>query len=966
MKNIRCCLRLFFLLSVCAAGYARQPALTSEYAYRHYTTQDGLPSYAIESLYQDSRGFIWVATANGFARYDGFRFESYLKGRFSNITRVSENSRQEPAAYGFSLYTIDQQADTIQTKHYPEGFYAYRNNHPRLPREYAILNNTAGRRILYRDTDTSWVKVLEHPDLDRTLEFAIRPYIDTVAQRIYLPLETGLSVVSLNGKKIAAFEGYFARDFFHYDHALCFIATNGIFRIVNNEKIELIQPLALNEGTITLVCSPDKNGHLIFCDDRTIYRYDGNTVETIFEGINHVTDLLIDTEGNLWVATYEGVYNLFRLQFRNYSFPDKKDVVRGVVPDGPNGVIAGTYRGALLRVQDGKSTVLSYPANPHGQFFGAENARSTEAAYFAGAQDVLKICGKNIRWLNLPQQNYRFVATQQDGTLICSGEKTIRVITPEGRIVRSFSTDSLPQTCHSCVCADSRGTLWYGGGKGITSISGKTAQLIRNDYAATTIVTVHDNAGMVWFGSENRLLQAVNDTTVRLVHTFEALIRSIFFTSKDRIIVTTLDGIYIAATPTADFVKYDHLNGFTGTEPMAAKMAEDAEGTVWMPAVTCLVTFRPEALLIEQPKPKLYVQSLQVSKDNVFWRKKDLRQPELSHHERNLRIGYIGLLYSASSNVRYRYRLTGFQNKWSQPVAKREVTFNNLLPGRYTFELKADAGVSGTETETISLPLYIRPAFWQTWLFKIAIFVACAGLIAFFVFRYLKRRHEREIRRVNRQKEMNELRIQSIRLKSIPHFNSNVLAGIEYFILTKSKEEANELLSTYSRFTNITLHDIDKAQRSLKDELDYVQMYLRLEKMRYGDKLMYTMDIAADARQEVQIPNMVLHTFTENAVKHGIRDKNSPGRVVIRAVAERNGVRLSVEDDGVGRSVSAEKNLALGRQGHGLSILTRQIALYNQQNAEKIEEKIVDLKDENGEAIGTRFELYVPYEYKYV
>ena len=230
---------------------------------------------------------------------------------------------------------------------------------------------------------------------------------------------------------------------------------------------------------------------------------------------------------------------------------------------------------------------------------------------------------------------------------------------------------------------------------------------------ATTIVTVHDNNGKVWFGSENRLLQAVDDT-VCLVHTFEALIRSIFFTSKDKIIVTTLDGIYIAKTPTAGFVKYDHLNGFTGTEPMAAKMAEDTEGTIWMPAVTCLVTFRPEALLIEQPKPRLYVQSLQVSKDNVFWRKKDLKQPELSHHECNLRIGYIGLLYSASSNVRYRYRLTGFQNEWSQLVAEREVTFNNLPPGRYTFELKADAGLPGTQTETISLPLYIRPAFWQT------------------------------------------------------------------------------------------------------------------------------------------------------------------------------------------------------------------------------------------------------------
>jgi LytS/YehU family sensor histidine kinase len=213
---------------------------------------------------------------------------------------------------------------------------------------------------------------------------------------------------------------------------------------------------------------------------------------------------------------------------------------------------------------------------------------------------------------------------------------------------------------------------------------------------------------------------------------------------------------------------------------------------------------------------------------------------------------------------------------------------------------------------------------------------------------------------------MNELRVQSIRLKSIPHFNSNVLAGIEYFILTKSKEEANELLATYSRFTNITLHDIDKAQRSLKDELEYVRMYLDLEKMRYGDLLSYDIEVDDDVDQYIMIPNMVLHTYAENAVKHGIRGKSTPGKVVVSIKSEREGVRISVEDDGVGRETSARKNAETGHKGQGLSILSRQIELYNQQNEAKIEEKVADLTDGNGNAAGTRFELYVPYDYSYI
>lgn len=73
-----------------------------------------------------------------------------------------------------------------------------------------------------------------------------------------------------------------------------------------------------------------------------------------------------------------------------------------------------------------------------------------------------------------------------------------------------------------------------------------------------------------------------------------------------------------------------------------------------------------------------------------------------------------------------------------------------------------------------------------------------------------------------------------------------------------------------------------------------------------------------------------------------------------------------MEDDGVGRAVSEEKNRQQNRVGQGLSILSRQIALYNQQNSEKIEEKVVDLRDEQGNAAGMRFELYVPYHYEYI
>jgi two-component sensor histidine kinase len=577
----------------------------------------------------------------------------------------------------------------------------------------------------------------------------------------------------------------------------------------------------------------------------------------------------------------------------------------------------------------------------------------------------LKINGGQSRWLNLPVQSYDFAYALSDGNVAVGGMDGIHLISAEGNIVKTFPMDTLLQAIHSNIAEDRQGNVWCGGAHGITIVTKDGIKRVSGDLLQPCLVFANDNEGDVWLAAENRLFRAARDS-VQLMHTYRSAIETIFFTRNNKLIVGTSNAINISDTALNHIIVYDHLNGFTGKEVMRASMTEDKEGRVWMPSVTSLVSFNPDELLTRQPVPKLYILSLSSSPDNVNWQKEDLEAPRLTHEKKNLRFSYIGLSYSAAQNVRYRYRLVGFQDDWSRPVAEREVTFNNLKPGKYFFELKANAGTPETQTDTVSLSVYIKPAFWQTLLFKILAFALFVGIIACLAIRYQRRMHEKEIRKANREKEMNELRVQSVRLKSIPHFNSNVLAGIEYFILTKSKEEANELLTTYSRFTNITLHDIDKAQRPLKDELEYVSMYLELEKMRYGDKLSYDIDVDSDVRQEIMIPNMVLHTYAENAVKHGIRGKNMAGKVTISIKNEGSGVRVSVEDDGVGRAVSEEKNRQQNRVGQGLSILSRQIALYNQQNREKIEEKVVDLRDEQGNAAGTRFELYVPYHYEYI
>ena len=220
---------------------------------------------------------------------------------------------------------------------------------------------------------------------------------------------------------------------------------------------------------------------------------------------------------------------------------------------------------------------------------------------------------------------------------------------------------------------------------------------------------------------------------------------------------------------------------------------------------------------------------------------------------------------------------------------------------------------------------------------------------------------------LEREKTRKELQLQAVRLKAIPHFHSNVLSGIEYFIMNKSAGEAAHYLKLYSDFTNQTLSDIDKPSRSVASEIDYVRNYLELEKLRYGDRLQYRIDVAPDVDMKVPLPTMLLHTYCQNAVKHGIASKSGVGNVEvsIRREARKgaDGVLVAVKDDGVGRSEAARSGGY--STGQGLKILSQQISLYNQANENHIEQRVTDMTDGEGCPAGTCFETWVPVNYTY-
>ena len=964
----RFCWPLLTVWLLCCQEMVADNLLKTEYSYQHYTTHDGLTDMVCDDLYQDSKGYIWIGTLNGFARYDGQYFKTFLQDADEAALGFSENA--EGDIFGISLrwqHQVHSESDLVYTRRIVSSTDKYEYVISKsMPMGYGVFK-IDNLWAIYTLADTILTKVWHHEALNK-LSDGQKPYWDRNGKQFLIPTLEGTYIIGEDG---------IVKDSFAINTINCFVPHKGGFWAVaddglyeyNNHKLRRVLEYpfyAGNNRDYSILEDPNKD--LLIRAENTIFRYAGDKLETIADNLPQTNDMTIDREGNLWVATTRGVYNFYRLNFKSHNLFPRENYIMSVLIDSQNRVWLSSIQGDIVCINNGMEEKINYPVSPYKEtFFGMGSVIDGDDLYFTGGASVLhyNIGQKKFNWLNLPEDGYYHIAPLSNGNMAIGSFEDTYIYASENGVIRKYEFADIKQTILDVV-ENKQGQLLLGGVEGVVIIDGDSIRHIFDEKIEMCRNMIYDPAGKLWLTCKNNLI-IMDEEKFTVVHAFPALIRNIYFTNNNVMIVATSDAIYLSKNigNNPEFVRYDQYNGFNSFNIVeTTPMAEDEKGNVWLLTYDGAIQFKPEELLRKQPVPSLYMQTIQSSTDNIGWENVDRESSELGYKDNNIRLNYVALCFSSAGNIRYQYRLIGFQNEWSKPTSDRQVTFNNLPPGQYEFQIKADAGAGGTETGIVSQHFTIHPAFWQTVWFQALAIGLLIALITLIISRYMRAKHAKEMLKAKREKEMNELRVQSIRLKSIPHFNSNVLAGIEYQILTNNKKDANRLLSTYSIFTNQTLHEIDKAQRSLKSEVDYTRLYLELEKMRYGEKLFYKIEVDEQVDSSVMIPNMVMHTYTENAIKHGICGKKERGEVVIEVINKDRGILVSVEDDGIGREASRKRNPE--RQGFGLSILTRQIELYNQQNKEKIEQTIVDLTDKNGMPCGTRFELYVPYSYEYL
>jgi len=196
-----------------------------------------------------------------------------------------------------------------------------------------------------------------------------------------------------------------------------------------------------------------------------------------------------------------------------------------------------------------------------------------------------------------------------------------------------------------------------------------------------------------------------------------------------------------------------------------------------------------------------------------------------------------------------------------------------------------------------------RPSFMDAWrsslLFQILTFLIMYGLILTFTYamdaRESMARQMMETARLS--EELSKSQLAALRQQIEPHFMFNTLHSITGLVRDYKIDAAVSMIVGLSEFLRRALADSHRSQVTLEEEVEYLQRYLDIQKVRFGERLQVDLAIPAELLR-AQVPNLLLQPLVENAIKHGIAKRAAGGRIRVAGTRRDGQLHLSIYNDG--------------------------------------------------------------------
>lgn len=234
-------------------------------------------------------------------------------------------------------------------------------------------------------------------------------------------------------------------------------------------------------------------------------------------------------------------------------------------------------------------------------------------------------------------------------------------------------------------------------------------------------------------------------------------------------------------------------------------------------------------------------------------------------------------------------------------------------------------------------------------------------LVAFFLIRQNRIKSKQKIADMNHQ--ISRLTQKNLRQQMNPHFVFNTLNSIQYYVFQNDKISANNYMSMFAKLMRKILENSQHTSIPIKDELDAIELYLELERIRFKNKFEWSINVDDEIDTlTYKIPTMIIQPYVENSITHGLRYKNDKGNVWIDMKLEKECITCTIEDNGIGREKAHEYKKLNGDKHNslGTTITESRLELINTLYGNNMKIRLTDLTDDHGNPAGTRVEIDLP------
>ncbi|MFL6255847.1 MAG: two-component regulator propeller domain-containing protein [Pyrinomonadaceae bacterium] len=749
------------VLLVCAgsAGGLDAGRAAGEFARRAWQTDSGLPQNTVHSIAQTREGYVWVATEEGLARFDGLSFKIFDR---QNTPALKSNDVRELLA---GVKTGDLWVCTAAG--------------------VARLSNGQWQTFTTADGLASDDVAAAYEDRAGVVWFATSAGLSRYAGGKFTSFTTqegltggGVLAVSedLEGnlwvgtdEGLSRFrEGIGEREFetaaawprgvsaiARGEDGCLWLGTPTGLACLRGEQLKTYTTAdGLPNDRVTSL-RRGSGGDLWVGTAGGLARMRGGRFET-FKGEEDdglsggiILSIFEDAEGSLWVGTEsEGLTQLKDRKFTTYTTREglPSDLVKSIYEDHTGGIWVGTYGGGLSLLKDGR--VRNYTTEQGlASNIVLSLAEGADGALWVGTPDGLSRLrdGKFTTYTSaegLPNDFVRSIYADRAGALWVGTRGGLARVKDE-KFETYTTSEGLPDNFVGTIYEDAAGVLWVGtlGGLSRFEAGRFKTYTTRDGLSDNVVISIHGDAeGRLWIGTNGGGLNLFKDGRFISFTTRDGLpndtIYRVLEDARGRLWMSCNKGVFrldkseleeFAAghTRTLNPVVYGTADGMRtrecsgGGHPSAWR---GADGRLWFSTIKGVATIDPEHMPLNTQPPPAVVEQVKIDGEAVA---PDVRLPP---GKSRFDFYYAGLSFVAPEKVRYRYKLEGFDRDWVDGGDRRVAYYTNLGPGDYRFMVIAcnNDGVWSSAPATFSFQL--RPHFYRTYWFY-ALVVVASGLL---------------------------------------------------------------------------------------------------------------------------------------------------------------------------------------------------------------------------------------------